>query len=134
VRIAAGDRDARLRQAQLGPDDVHDPLPRIVEAELEDPVRAVVRLEELDHLAPLGIGDARDAALTSDRRHVMVRGREGLARAAHLAAFLRELREGVECAFVHVVHVHVDERLAFAARDDVALPDLIEQCAGGWHG
>ena len=130
VRVAAGDREARLRDAELGPDDVHDALARIVDAEVQDVVLARVVLEELDHAADLRVGDARDAALAPDGRHVMIRGGESLARLAHLAAFLRERAERVERAFVHEIAVDVEQRFAFALHDHVLAPDLVTSRAG----
>src|SRR4051812_39354250 len=119
MRIAAGDREARLRDAELGSDDVNDALPRIVEAEVVDRVLPRVALEELDHLADLRIVDAGDAALAAHGRNVMIGRRECLARSSHLASFFCKLREGVKSAFMDEVAVDVEQRLALATRDDV---------------
>jgi len=104
----------------LGPDDVHDALPRIVQPEEMDAVLRSVRLEIAHHRRNLRIGDL---AVAPARRHVMIGDAEGKARLGDLASALSHFAESVKGAFVHIVPVDPEQRSAvFAARDLMRRP------------
>src|SRR6476620_897380 len=96
VRIAAGNDQSGLRYAEFRADAVHDTLLRMLMPEiLVDIVGASIVLEELVHVAHFCIGNRSDALLAVPGRHVMIGGRERLARLAHFAAFCSECTESV---------------------------------------
>jgi hypothetical protein len=55
VRVAADQRDAGDRQPLLRADDVHDPSPRIADAEVDDMLLIGVARKRLDHAAHFGV-------------------------------------------------------------------------------
>jgi hypothetical protein len=73
MAVAAGDRHARLRQPELGPDDVDDPLPAVVEPRQPDPEVPAVALERGDHV--LGQHVEEGARLLTGRHDVVDRGK-----------------------------------------------------------
>ena len=74
VAVAARDRHARLRQAELGADHVHDALALAAEAEERDAVLAAVALERRHHL----LGQRVEERPRAGRgRHDVIDGREG---------------------------------------------------------
>ncbi len=134
VAVAADDRHARLRAAELRADHVHDAAPRIAEAEQLDAVHAGVALERRD-LRRGGLVADRDAAdeLRGIRRGRVVERAERPAGPAHGQAARLERREGLRRRdFVDEVQVHVEDRrrLGRFRHDLVGLPDLLEQ--GPW--
>ena len=135
VRVAAGDRDARLREAQLRPDHVHDALARAAHAVVGDAELGAVALERLDLLAREVVADRVEAgALARVGGDVVVGGRERAVGPAHLAAGepqpLERLRRG---DLVDEVQVDVEQRgaaLALGRPHLVRLPDLLEHGLG----
>ena len=118
-----------MGDAEFGADHVHDALAFVVDAEMRDVVDAAVFLEQPDHVPGIGILGAVHAAFAADGGHVMIGDGKILPRLAHLAAVLRQRAKGVEGTFMDKIAVDVQQRVA--ARffdDDVAVPDLVEQC------
>jgi hypothetical protein len=84
VRVAADDGHARLGDAQLGADDVHDALiARVHVVELDAEVGAV--LAQRGNLLGRDLVDDVEAALDGGG-HVVIDGRDGAIGTAHLAA------------------------------------------------
>src|SRR5581483_636265 len=132
VAVAAGDRHPRLRQAELGADDVDDPLVAGIGAEEPDPELAAVLLDRRHHRLGLAVGER--ARLRVGRDDV-VDGRERPVRKRHAEPGLADHREGLRAR--DLVHeVEPDEelrlpRLELAHR--VQVPDLREQALSHAH-
>ena len=125
VAVAAHDEQAGQREALLGPDHVHDSLPRVLEPEQRDPVLGGVVLEHAHHARDVGIVDVVPGTA---RRHVVIGDAEGQARLGDARAARLELAEGVERPLVHVMAVDPQQRLAvLAPRDLMGCPQLVEQ-------
>ena len=133
VGVAAHDGHARLGEALLGPDHVHDALARVahrVEAEAElggvapHDLHLLGRDRVLDRQVDVGGGD------------VVVLGGDGEVGPAHRAAGQAQAVEGLRAGhLVDEVEVDVEEvGLARAGVDDVAVPDLLGQRGGRCHG
>ncbi len=131
VRVAAHDRHARLRQAELRADDVDDALLDVAErVEAYAEVGAVLA-QRLDLRAGDRVGDR---LVPVDRRDVVVLGREGEVGAADRAVGEAQAVEGLRRGHL-VEEVEVDEEevgLSGCAPDDVLVPDLLGQ--GLAHG
>jgi hypothetical protein len=99
MRVAAHNGHARLRDAHLRPDDVHNALTRIVQAEQRDAELIAVARERF-HL--LGRNQVEDGQAAVRRRDVMIHRRQREVGAANLAAreaqTFKRLRRG------HFVH------------------------------
>ena len=116
VAVAAHDRHAGLRQAQLRPDDVHDALLDVAHRVQPDAELLAVAPQRLDLGARDGVGDR---LVDVDRRHVVVLGGDGQIGPAHRAPGepqpVERLRAG---DLVHEVQIDVDQvglaRRAFA--------------------
>ena len=122
VAVAADDQQAGQRQALLGPDHVHDALPPIVEAEQLDPMLGGVFIHLAHHARDLGIADA---VAGRSRRHVMIRHAERETGLRNRRAALRQPAEGVKRAFMHVMAIHPEQRIAvLAAHDFVRGPQV----------
>ena len=132
MRVPARDGEPGLRQAELGADDVHDALTRVIDPQVQDAVLARVVFEKLDHAADFRVGDAGDPTAATHRWHVVIGRSESLPGPANFAAFLGERTESVERPFVNQIAVDIDERFAFALHDRVLVPELVEQ--GSLHG
>ena len=133
VAVAADDRHAGLRQAQLGTDDVNDPLLGVVQiVELDAEFLAVVP-QRVDLLLRNRVGD-RQAAV--GRRHVVVRHGRRQGRAADLAARDPQSFERLGTGhFVNQMAIDVqNRRLVRFVDDDVLIPNLGEQRARGGRG
>ena len=128
MAVATDDEEAGLAQPLLRPDDVHDALARIVEAEQRHAVRCRVADELLDHEAALGIRNPGDVARAG--QHIMIRRGKGALRRAQLDAALPQPVEGRRRAVMDEVAVDVEQGLAVIPLDDaVARPDLLEHGA-----
>jgi hypothetical protein len=126
VAVAADDHLARQAQALLRADHVHDALAHVVQAEEADARSGAVVLQRLRHRALLGVGDVGERTRTGG--HVVVGRGEGALGAAHRKATLAQHLEGRRRAVLHQVPVDVEQALSVVAlRDDVGLPDLVEQ-------
>ena len=124
VAVAAHDRQSRLREAELRPDDVDDafaPAARRVQGNAE---LLAVRAQRLELSARERIGDR-----TRERRDVVVHRRDREVGAAHGAAGETQPVERLRRRdLVDQVEVDVEERrLARRLVDHVALPDPVEQ-------
>ena len=127
VGIAADDRHAGLRDAELGADHVHDPL--AVGAERVDghAELGAVALERFHLHARELVLDPRGDGRAVGRR-VVVGGRERAVGPAHRPAGHAQAVEGLRAGdLVDEVQVDVEQPV----RDLVGLPDLVEQRL--WH-
>src|SRR2546422_7853868 len=130
LRVAADQCDARKRQPLLRPDDVHDPSPRVADAEVDDSLVAGVLAERLDHAADLGVRRRR----ARRGQDVVVRRREREIRPPHRSPALRQPPEGAGRAFVQQMVVYIEEDVpARSLRHPVARPDLFEHGALSTH-
>ena len=77
VAVAADDQQPGQGQSLFGPDDMHDALARVAQAEQRDVIVAGIGLEIAHHRRDLGIGNAAGAAA---RRHVVIGDPEGESR------------------------------------------------------
>ena len=125
VRVAADDRHARLRDAQLRADHVHDALAVGAERVDRDAELRAVALERLDlHARELVLDPRGDRRAVG--RHVVVGGRERAVGAADLAAGEPQAVERLRARdLVDEVQVDVEQ----AGRHLVGVPDLVEQRA-----
>ena len=132
VAVAAHDRHARLRQPELRPDDVDDALGVAAERVERDAEVAAVRLELGDLGRRLHVDD-RQAARR--RRGAVVGGRDGLVGAPDREAAGPEARERLRAGDL-VDEVQVDRedgRRALVLRDDMVVPDLLDECSRVAH-
>ena len=126
VRVAADDRHARLGDAQLGADHVHDPLAVGAERVDRHAELLAVALERLHLHARELVLDARGDRRAVGRR-VVVGRRERAVGPADLAAGEPQAVERLRARdLVHEVQVDVEQ----AGRHLVGLPDLVEQRLG----
>ncbi len=132
VGVATDDRHARLGGALLGSDDMHDALAPVVESIQGDAGAFRVAFERGDLGCRHGVGDA---LLARCRRHGMVDGRQGELGPADGSAAEGEGFEGLRRGdLVDEMEIDVEQiRLAGFAAHDVAVPDLVEECAGCIH-
>ncbi len=131
VAVAADDQEARQRQSLLRTDDVHDALPGIADPEQPDAVLGAVLLDLPHHAGDLGIGNIRAGAA---RRHIVVGDAEGQAGLGHRRAAIGELAERVHGAFVHIMAIDPEQRLAVLAPQDLmGGPELVDQGLGLVH-
>src|SRR5262249_59432972 len=125
VAVAAYDQQAGQSKALLGPDDVYDPLARIVETEQRYLVLGGIFLERAHHAGDVGVGNC---APRPARRNVMVGHPEGETWLGNTRAACLELAEGIERSLMHVVAIDPQQRLAVVAPHDlVGRPQLVEQ-------
>jgi hypothetical protein len=126
VRVAADDRHARLGDAQLGADHVHDPLAVRAERVDRDAELGAVALERLHlHARELVLDPRRHGRAVGGR--VVVGGRERAVGPAHRAAGQAQPVERLRAGhLVDEVQVDVEQ----AGRHLVGLPDLVEQRLG----
>jgi hypothetical protein len=139
VAVAAHDQETGKGQALLRTDHMHDALPRVVQPEQLHAVLCGVLLDLAHHARELGDGNVRARAA---RRYVVIGDAEGEPGLGHRNAPLGKLAEGVERAFVHVMAVDPQQRVAIlAAHNLVGRPDLVDDGLGpihagkyaGWH-
>jgi hypothetical protein len=136
VAVAADDRVARLRDAQLRPDDVHDALPlRAQRVQLDAEVGAV--LLQLGDLRGRGVVQDGDLPLLvpGRRGRGVIHRRHGALGAPHLQVALAQPREGLRRGdLVDEVQVDVQDgrRVGRRGAHEVRVPDLLEQRP--WHG
>ena len=127
VAVAADDRQARERQPQLGPDHVHDPLVTALDVVERHAELAAVRPQGLDLPARQRVADVELIL----GRHVVVDGRERQVGASDPTPGQPQAVEGLRAGhLVDQVTIDVEERRLLGRRDDVAVPDLLEQCLG----
>ncbi len=126
VAVAAGDGHPRLREPQLGPDDVHDALDPAREIEQPDPGGAAVALQRRQHV--LGHDVQERPPLVERGNDVIDRADRALGKAhppSPRAQHVERLRRR------HLVdEMEADEKLGLPVRqppDRVRVPDLLEQ-------
>ena len=127
VAVAADDRRARQRQAQLGTDHVHDPLMAALDVVERDAELAAVGPHRLDLLARQRVANIELVV----GRHVVIDRGERQIRPPHPAARQPEPVKRLRTRhFVNQVPVDVQERRLVGRGHDVAIPDLLKQCLG----
>ena len=129
-RVAADDGLARLRDAELGPDDVHDAAAAVLQVEQLDAELPRVDLELL-HLLRRRIdrdGHAAEHLLGARRRRV-IHGRQREVRPAQLEAARAQFRVGLRRRHL-VREMQVDEQdggsIGGLGNDHVVVPDFLE--------
>ena len=132
MAVAAHDRHPRLGEAELGSDDVDDPLVRVPHRVLgHAEFGAVLR----QHLKLFPRGRVGNRLVDVDRRDVVVSGREREFRTPHPPSRKAKTLERLRGRhFVHEMKVDVEQicrRRRGPADDDVPLPDFLGQ--GGRH-
>ena len=129
VRIPADDRHAGQRRALLGPHDVNDALPHVVERELLYAEVAAVGIETFDLDPGRLVGDAghSGASFAGDRRHVVIGGGEVRVEPPRLAPRETQALESLwRGDLVQQVPVDVDQPHAVGSiGDEVRVPDLV---------
>ena len=127
VAVAADDRRARQRHAQLGTDHVHDPLMSALDIVQRDAKLAAVGPHRLDLLARQWVANIELVV----GRHVVIDRGECQVRPPHAAARQPEPVKRLRTRhFVNQVPVDVQERRLVGRRHDMAIPDLLKQCLG----
>ena len=127
MAVAARDRHARLREAQLGPDHVHDALPIVVQPGQAQAEVAAVALERRHHV--LG-HHVQERALPVASRDDVVHGGERALRERHLPAVGAQRVERLRRRHF-VDEVEADEELRLPGRQlahGVEIPHLSKQC------
>ena len=116
-------------RSELGSGDVEDALPIVAPTEPGDFVFVGVADQKLDHIAYFRIGNAGDAARAGLRigRDVVIGKRKDLVRMRDRQATLVQSVECVARAFVDQAAIDIEQRLVFLLRDDVTVPNLVEQ-------
>ena len=124
VAVAAHDRRARLREAELRADDVHDPLAPAARRVERDAELGAVRPQRLELRAR-----ERVAHRTVVCRDVVIHRREGQVRSPDGAPCKPEPLEGLRRGhLVDQVQVDVEEGgLAVGLVHDVRVPDPVEE-------
>ncbi len=126
VAVAADDRHARLRQAELGADDVHDPLMGVAHGKQPNPELGAVGREHFDLAGRDGI---LDGPVQGGGRHIVVHGGDGQVRPAHPAAGQPQSVEGLRRGHL-VDQVQIDvQQVGFVGglADHVPVPHLLGQ-------
>lgn len=129
VRIAAGDRHARLAEPQLRRDHMDDALAAAAEAMQGDAVLGAVALQGGEHLLGEGIGKGTD--LGGGGHDVIHSGHSALGM-AYTQAQLLQGGEGLWAGHL-MDEVQADEQLGGPSgqlRHAVHVPDLVVQRAG----
>ena len=128
VAVAADDRRAGERQAELGPDHVDDPLMAAVDVVERDAELAAVGPQRLDLPARERVADVELVL----GRHVVVDRRERQVGPAHAPAGQPQAVERLRARhLVDQVTVDVEQRRLAGGGHHVAVPDLLEQSL--WH-
>ena len=130
VAVAAHQQGAGQRDAQLGPDHVHDALAGL--AEIEQPHAPALGL--VAHvIEALRIGLQRFVRAAGLGRDDMVEGGERELGIADAVACVLDRLKAAAAAVMHEMAADVQQRVAVAQiGDDVAVPDLVEKGLS-WH-
>ena len=130
VAVAADDRRARQRHAQLGTDHVHDPLVPALDIVKRDAKLAAVGPHRLELLARQRVADVELVV----GRHVVVDRGERQVRPPHPPAGQPQPVKRLRTRhFVDQVPVDIQKRRLVGRRHDVAIPDLLKQCLRHFH-
>ena len=114
-----------------GPTTCTIPCRRSLQAEQLDPMLGGVFIHLAHHARNLRIADL---VAGRSRRHVMIRHAEGETGLGNRHAALRQPAEGVKRAFMDVVAIDPEQRIAvLAAHDFVRGPKFIDQGLGFSH-
>ena len=129
VAIAADDGHARLGEAKLGADDMHDALLRIGQVVHANAELAAIVPKRVDLLFGNGVGNRQPAI---GRRNIMVGDGDRQFGPADLAACQPQTFKGLGAGdFVNQVQVDVQQRLLSGfGMHEVCIPDLFEHRAG----
>ena len=130
VAVAADDRHAGLRQAQLRADDVDDPLLRVVQIVEPDAKLLAVVAERVDLL----LGDrVEDRQRPIRGRNVMVGRGHGPLGPAHFATGQSQTFESLGAGdLVNQMEIDIqNRRLPCLGSDDVGVPNFVEHRARG---
>ena len=129
VTVTADDRHARLREAQLRPDDVHNALLGIVEVEQPDAKFATVFAQRVDLLFGNQVDDRQRPI---GGRNVVIGRGDGQFGSSHAAASEAEALERLRAGhLVDKLPVDVEDRLpSLVGVDDVIVPDFFKERAG----
>ena len=137
VAVAANHGHARQRGAVFGADDVHDALALAQEGKVgRRAAGAHVGVQRHDLLAADGVFNAGQALFPAGGGRVVVGSGDDGADAPHLAPRLAQALEGLRAGdFVYQVAIDVEDGGAvFFGGDDVLVPELVIQGAGGGVG
>src|SRR5262249_45234732 len=127
MAVAADDRRAGERQPQLRTDHMDDPLMTTVDVVEGDGEFPAVGPQDLDLPARQGIADVELVV----GRDVVIDGGVGQVRPADSPPGQPKAVEGLRTGhFMNQVAIDVQERRLFRRRDDVAIPDFLEQGLG----
>ncbi|GAB3984464.1 hypothetical protein GCM10029978_094220 [Actinoallomurus acanthiterrae] len=128
VRVAADDRHARLGQAQLRADDVHDALTGVAHRVQADAELRAVLAQRLDLGARHRVGDRLEDV---GGRDVVVLGGDRQVRAPDRTVRHAQAVEGLRAGdLVDEVEIDVEDvRLALGAPYDVRVVNLVRQCS-----
>ena len=132
VAVAADQRRARQREAELGADHVDDPLLGRGRVDVVDAEFGGVGAQRVELRGALRIGDRQQPAVRPQprrRRQIVVRHRQRQFRPAHPATRGAQPLERLRARhLVDQVAVDVDQAGAVVAPlDDVGVPDLLVQ-------
>ena len=124
VRVAADDRQARLREAELGADHVHDPLATAAGRVERDAELLAVARERRELL----LGERVHRRVVAGRDVVIHRRERQVGTANGPAGEPQRLERLRRCDLVDEVQIDVQEvGLPLHALRDVVLPDLVEE-------
>ena len=129
VGVAAHDRHAGLREAQLRADDVDDALVGVAQGVQANPELTGVLAQRVDLGAT---GDVGDGAVNVDRRSVVVLGCESQVGSAHLASGEAKTFEGLGAGdLVDQVKVDVEQvgGTVLTLGDGVVAPHFLRHCS-----
>jgi hypothetical protein len=133
VAVAADDRRARVRQAQLRADHVDDALACVPHREERDRELAAVALEGAHLLGRRPLGPRAPPVRAEPRRDRVIHRRHRPLRPPHADAARAQLGEGLRRGhLVDQVQVDVQDggRLRRLRRHEVRVPDLVDERAG----
>jgi hypothetical protein len=139
VAVAADQRRAGQREAELGPDDMHDPLLHRGRVDIVDPELGRVATQRVELLRAFGIGDRQRHARGVDacgRRQIVVGHRQRKIGPPHPPSGDAQAFESLWAGhLVNKVAIDIDQAGAIVAPfDDVRCPDLfVEGLRTGGH-
>ena len=129
MAITAYQQHARLAQASLRADDMHNALLAISQAEMLDPMFRGIAFQRFDHAAIFRIGDVFGLARIGG--DIMIRRCENPLRRTRRDAALAQHFKGRRGAVMDEVTINIKQNLTiFAFQDAVAHPDLVEHGQG----
>src|SRR5436190_22014751 len=126
MAVATGDGQPRLRESELGADDVHDALTLVADVVERDPEVTDVALERGDHV--LRHHDEK-GPLALPGRHDVIDGTKRAVRSCHAPAALPERVERLRRGhLVNQMQANEELRLSGGKRTNlVQVPDLLEK-------